>query len=253
MSAFDLEGRTVIVTGGSSGIGHALVHGLIAKGAVRVAVVGRNPATLEKLRKEFGPTVTTLRADLATSEDVLRLATEICSQVPDASVLINNAGSQLLTDLTGRSRAVNANELAAEVAVNLTAPILLCAALLPQLGKQPAAAIVNITSGLALAPKRSAPTYCATKAGLRSFTQALRYQCEDNLPHVRVIEALPPIVDTPMTEGRGRGKITAETCADQIIAGLTSGRTEIYVGRSALLKWIFRASPALAYRIMRLS
>lgn len=251
MSAFDIEGRTAIVTGGASGIGLALVRNLVGRGAARVVVAGRDPAKLDAVRWEFGPVITTIAADLAATGGVFRLADELAGLAPDASLLINNAGSQLLTDFTAGVPPHHVGALAGEIAVNLTAPIQLCAALLPRLAKQPSAAIVNVTSGLALAPKRSAPTYCATKAGLRSFSRALRYQCEEVMPHVRVIEALPPIVDTQMTAGRGRGKISAQSCADQIIAGLIRGLPEIYVGKSALLKWIIRASPALAYRIMR--
>jgi uncharacterized oxidoreductase len=70
--------------------------------------------------------------------------------------------------------------------------------------------IVNVTSGLALAPKQSAPVYCAAKAGLRSFTKSLRYQERARAPHVRVVEVLPPLVDTDMTRGRGRGKMSRE-------------------------------------------
>jgi uncharacterized oxidoreductase len=111
--------------------------------------------------------------------------------------------------------------------------------------------IVNVTSGLALAPKQSSPVYCASKAGLRSFTKALRYQARKRAPHLSVVEALPPLVDTGMTAGRGRGKISAERCAREIVDGMIAGKDTIYVGRSKLLRTIFAASPHLAERIMR--
>lgn len=111
--------------------------------------------------------------------------------------------------------------------------------------------IVNVTSGLALAPKQSAPVYCAAKAGLRSFTKALRYQSEARAPRLRVVEALPPLVDTEMTRGRGRGKISAEACAAEIVSGMEVGRNSIYVGRAKLLRTIQGLSPSLADRIMR--
>jgi uncharacterized oxidoreductase len=129
--------------------------------------------------------------------------------------------------------------------------VALSAGLLPLLARQPSAALVNVTSGLALAPKRSAPVYCATKAAVRSFTRALRYQCEDGGLAVRVIEAIPPLVDTPMTAGRGRGKLSPERCAAEILAGVRRGAAEIPIGRTRLLRGLQRLSPALAYRIMR--
>jgi uncharacterized oxidoreductase len=72
---------------------------------------------------------------------------------------------------------------------------------------------------------------------------------DEGLP-VRVIEALPPIVDTDMTRGRGRGKISAQAAARQILAGIDAGRQEIDVGATRLLRLIQRISPALAGRIM---
>ena len=111
--------------------------------------------------------------------------------------------------------------------------------------------IVNVTSGLALAPKQSSPVYCATKAGLRSFTKALRYQAQARAPHVKVVEALPPLVDTDMTRGRGRGKISAEACAAEIVAGMEAGRETIYIGKAKILRAIQGLSPSVAERLMR--
>jgi uncharacterized oxidoreductase len=104
---------------------------------------------------------------------------------------------------------------------------------------------------LALAPKQSSPVYCAAKAGLRSFTKALRYQAQARAPHLRVVEAMPPLVDTDMTKGRGRGKISAEACAAEIVRGMEAGQETIYVGKAKLLRAIQGVSPSLADRLMR--
>jgi uncharacterized oxidoreductase len=224
---------------------------LIGEGAGRVIVVGRNEATFEEIRREAAGAVEIVRADLSESAATDRLVAEIQARAPDLSVLINNAGTQLLTDFTSGDPASLLPALRSEIAVNFGGVVALSVGLLPLLGRQGSAAIVNITSGLALAPKKSSPVYCATKAGARSFTRALRYQCEDRLPGVRVVEALPPLVDTPMTQGRGRGKISPRECAAQILAGLKAGDREIYVGKAKLLRAILRLSPALGYRIMR--
>jgi uncharacterized oxidoreductase len=137
------------------------------------------------------------------------------------------------------------------MAVNFSSPIQLTVALVPLLLEQPEAMIVNITSGLALAPKQSSPVYCAAKAGLRSFTKALRYQAKARAQHVRIVEALPPLVDTDMTRGRGRGKISPDACAAEIIAGMEAGREAIYVGKAKLLRAIHGLSPSAADRLMR--
>lgn len=251
MSArFDILGRTALVTGGASGIGLALVRRLHRDGAARVFVVGRDAAKLYALGRE-APFVTPLIADLADPTAVDRLLAELPARAPELSLVVNNAGTQRLSDFVTEDPAALVPDLRQEIRANFDAVVALSAGLLPILARQPTAAIVNVTSGLAIAPKRSSPVYCATKAGVRSFTRALRYQCEDALPHVRIVEALPPLVDTAMTAGRGRGKISAEACADEIVDGLRAGRAEIRVGKSKLLGAIMRLSPALGYRILR--
>ncbi len=258
MPAFDVAGRTALVTGGAAGIGLALTEALVAAGAHRVVVVGRDPARLAAAAAAHPGVVTPLRADLGDAAAVGRLLAALPAEAPALSLVVNNAGVQHLTDLA-RDAAADPDALArdvlpalaAEIATNLTSVVALSVALLPRLARQPSAAIVNISSGLALAPKRSAPVYCATKAAVRSFTRALRYQCEDRLPHVRVVEALPPLVDTAMTRGRGRGKLSAAACAAEILAGLQAGRDEVYVGRAKVLRALMRVAPAAGYRLMR--
>jgi uncharacterized oxidoreductase len=251
MTAFDLSGRTALVTGGTAGIGLALVHGLLAAGAARVLVVGRDPTRLDVAVREFGPRAVPLQVDLSRAVEVDRLLGLLPDLAPDLSLVINNAGSQRLTDFTREDPHALLPALRAETAANFDAVVALSVGLLPILARQSSAALLNITSGLALAPKMSSPVYCGTKAGVRAFTIALRYQCEAHLPQVRVIEAVPPMVDTAMTKGRGRGKISPEDCAAQIFRGLQAGRSEIDVGKTRLLRAILRVSPSLGQRIMR--
>ena len=138
-----------------------------------------------------------------------------------------------------------------ELALNLEAPIALSAGLLPLLARQPEAAIVNVTTGLALAPKQSAPVYCATKAALRSFTRSLRYQVETSAPHVRVQEVIPPLVDTRMTAGRGTGKVSPSAVAEALVTAIERGTDECYVGKSRLLRLVMRVAPGVGYRILK--
>lgn len=251
MARLELAGRTTLVTGGASGIGLALTRRLLHEDVARVLVVGRDAAKLAAIEAESRGRVVPLRADLSAAADIDRLLDELPELAPDLSLVVNNAGSQTLTDFTGTHPRTLLPALRAEISANLTGVVALSVGLLPLLAARPSAAVLNITSGLALAPKQSAPVYCATKAGVRSFTRALRYQCEDALPHIRIVEALPPLVDTDMTRGRGSGKVSAEACAAEILAGLAAGRKEIYVGRSRLLRAVMRTSPALGHRIMR--
>lgn len=156
---------------------------------------------------------------------------------------------QQLRDWTAPESAV-VYDTDQEMAVNFVGPVELTWLLLPRLAQEQRAQVVFVTSGLALAPKSSSPVYCASKAALRSFVRSLRAQMQQADWSVLIQEALPPLVDTDMTQGRGKGKISAADAASQILAGVANGRAEIDVGATWLLRFILRLSPALGERIM---
>ncbi|MEU5163984.1 SDR family NAD(P)-dependent oxidoreductase [Streptomyces sp. NPDC020875] len=246
----NLSGRTVLVTGATRGIGRALTHRLTGLGA-HVVAVGRDPGGLAELTAAYSDRVSPEALDLADPDAVDAFADRLPHRHPDLSVVVNNAGVQHLSDfVTGDPRELRP-VLRRELAVNLDAVITLSTALLPHFRSLPSAAIVNIGSGLAVVPKPSAPVYCATKAGVRTFTRALRYQCEDAAPQILVVDVLLPLVDTDMTAGRGRGKISPAETADAIVDGIRRGRTEIRVGKAALLPALMRVAPSLGYRALR--
>ncbi|WP_128545786.1 SDR family oxidoreductase [Larkinella soli] len=238
-------GNTILLTGGTSGVGLALLERLYEAGN-RLLVVGRNREKIAELAPRY-PEARFMACNLSSEADLQQLILTLQTDFPDCNVLINNAGVQFNYRLGDDPEAYSRIE--SEIRTNLTAAVQLCEALLPGFRRQPEAAILNITSGLALSPKRSAPVYCATKAGLRIFTKALRYQLEGT--PVRVMEVMLPLVDTPMTSGRGRGKISPEQAADEILRGWEADRPEIYVGKAGMFRWIYRLAPALADRMLR--
>ncbi|MFV2104779.1 SDR family oxidoreductase [Micromonospora sp. LOL_024] len=246
----NLAGRTILVTGGGRGIGRELTRQLVEREA-EVVAVGRDYGQLTALEAEHGHRVHPWAVDLADPDAVDAFIGEVTDQHPTLSVVINNAGVQTLTDFLGTDPHSLRPAVRREVAVNLDAVIALSTGLLPHFRRQPSAAIVNVSTGLALAPKRSAPVYCATKAGVRTFTRALRYQCQDAAPNVSVIDAVMALVDTDMTHGRGRGKISASQAATAVLDGMRRGGDELYVGRTKLLRTIMRLSPTLGYRVLR--
>lgn len=111
--------------------------------------------------------------------------------------------------------------------------------------------MLDISSGLALVSKRSAPVYCATKAAVHAFSTSLRYQTERDAPNVSVFEAILPIVDTEMTRGRGNRKTSPDRVATEIARGIAADRGEIRVGLVKVLVPLHRTAPSLAARIMR--
>lgn len=238
-----ITGNKILITGGASGIGLALATKFLSLNN-QVIIAGRSLEKLEAAKKQL-PQIHTFRCDLA--DEIESLVHFIKQQHPDLNILINNASVQYNYELIKESNP--AEKIAYEIQSNLVAPVQLIGALLPVLQQQKQAAIVNVSSGLGLVPKRSAPVYCGTKAGMHIFSKALRYQLENTT--IKVFEVIPPLVDTPMTAGRGRGKISPAQVADEYMRNFKADRYEMNIGKTKLLRLIQRISPALADRILR--
>lgn len=250
MMAFDFNTKTVLVTGGTRGIGREIVRQIVGLGG-RVVIVGRNQRDIDTTLEAHKGKVVGIQADLSDPAEVDRLILQIIAEHPTLSVLVNNAGIQVEVDLFSGKASQHITNVRREISVNLDAPIALTIGLLPLLKKQNQAVVVNISSGLAIAPKEASPVYCATKAALRSFSKALRYQCNTSAPNISVVEGIMALVETEMTQGRGSGKISAEVAATSIIQGVRTGKSEVWVGKARLLRIIDRISPALSHRILR--
>lgn len=234
-----ISGKTALVTGGTDGIGLEIAKQLKAKGAI-VALCGRDPIRLDAARDQGFQAI---EADLSTKDGCDRLIDELSGVSLD--ILVNNAGMGGPSDLLGDFDLARTDQA---IFLNLNAPMHLIAAFLPGLLERPEAAIVNVTSGLAIAPRAGGPVYCATKAGLRAFTQALRHQLKGT--KITVIEALPPVVETRMTEQNPRKKMSAADCAGAIVHVIETGQEEAYIGATKMLRIAHELSPALARRIM---
>ena len=245
-----LHGRTILVTGGARGIGLELTRQFVAEGA-RVVVAGRDQVRLANLEVCYPSQIHGWAVDLSDPQATDDFIRDLPRRYPTLSVVVNNAGAQTLTDFLRQDPETLRPALRAEIALNFEAVVAVSTGLLAHLRSQPSAAIINVTSGLALAPKTSSPVYCATKAAVRSFTKALRYQCEDGAPNVQVTEAIMALVDTDMTAGRGAGKISPAQAAAEILTGIQAGRDEVYVARAKLLPMLMRVAPGLGERMMR--
>jgi len=236
--------RIIVITGATSGIGHAFAVRFVAEGA-KVIACGRNEAALQKLREQLS-TIEVFRGDITERSDLLELKEFIQQRFARVDVLVNNAGIMERVDLL--EAAVTDERIANEIAVNLTGPILLTRQLLPLLrsGRNPL--IIMITSGYALLPARRAPTYSATKAGLRSFTMALRRQLRG--VGIRVVEVLPPLVDTPATRSVKQPKMSPASLVDSVLREIVRGKDEILPGRVRFLPTLMRLAPTLAARVV---
>lgn len=234
----DLRGKLALVTGGSDGIGREIALQLQGAGA-DVIVTGRSAEKLQAMASlGFG----TIASDLSTPEGVEAVVAGMAGK--PLALLVNNAGVGSAYDV---NRVETLDSAAHCIRTNLDAPIALCTRLLPTLRAQPEATIVNITSGLAIAPSTGA-VYCATKAALRSYTQSIRALLKGTSVHV--IEALPPVVETNMTAARAGKKMSAHDCAAEIVRGIRTGKSEVNAGMVKILQLVHSISPALARRIM---
>jgi uncharacterized oxidoreductase len=238
--------QTILITGGTSGVGLELVRQLRGQGH-RLAVIARSPDKLARLQAEL-PGISAYPCDLADRQSIERAWERVAAENPDLSILINNAAIQLTPRFLDDD--FDFDGIAHETAVNFLAPAwlsYLALGLFQSGGRR--SAIVNISSGLAFYPKTSSAVYCATKAALHSLSQSLRYQLEGT--GTAVIEAFLPVVDTQMTAGRGAGKISAAQAAAEILAGIERGRNEMFVGKARWLPLLSRVSPSIPRFILK--
>lgn len=236
--------RIVLVTGGNSGIGKAFVEHFVAAGA-KVIACGRNEATLQAL-KTVHPGVEAKRCDIASHPERHALVEWVSQQCGRLDVLVNNAGVMEQVDVL--SANVDDAAITREIAINLTAPIMLTRQSLSLLKRGTQPLILMVTSGYALLPARRAPTYSATKAGLRAFTQALRYQLENT--GIRVVEVLPPLVDTPVTAAIQKPKMSPEAVVEATLQAIARGQDEVLIGQVRLLPLLMRIAPRYAARLV---
>jgi uncharacterized oxidoreductase len=184
------RGNTILITGGGSGIGRGLAEAFQAEGN-QVIIAGRRKKLLdETVAANRGMKAKVL--DIENADAIRSFAKQVKDEYPALNVVIHNAG--IMKPEPVQSGQVTDAE--AIVTTNLLGPIRLTAALLPQLTKQPQATIMTVSSGLAFVPMAVAPTYCATKAAIHSYTQSLRYQLAGT--SVEVLELIPPYVQTEL-------------------------------------------------------
>jgi uncharacterized oxidoreductase len=184
--------NTILITGGTSGIGRALAEAFHKLGN-QVIVAGRRKALLDSITTQ-NPGMRSTVLDVQDSAKLKTFAAQITKDFPSLNVLINNAGIMRPENLNKTPADLTAAETIIET--NLLAPIRLTSYLLPLLKKQPRSTIMTVSSGLAFLPMALTPTYCATKAAIHSYTQSLRYQLKDTA--VEVLELVPPYVATEL-------------------------------------------------------
>jgi uncharacterized oxidoreductase len=189
-----LINRTVLITGGSSGIGLGLAEAFL-KNDCRVIICGRNEEKLNGVRSRH-PEIVAWRCDVSDGLQRRQLAEKVLKGYPEIDVLINNAGIQRYIDLKKGYTELKSGE--DEIAINFSAVVELTALLIEHLLKKSSAAVINVSSGLGFMPMRNTPVYSATKAAMHTYSLVLRQQLKGT--PVQVFEVVPPMVDTDLNQ-----------------------------------------------------
>lgn len=253
--------NTVLITGGSAGIGFELAALFLEKGN-KVIITGRDEQRLEtaveQLKKITASrngitatpnSVTGILSDVTDPAQVNALVTTINKNFPGLNILINNAGKAYYYALGDEVDI--AEKAAEEMQTNYLAPIRLSEKLLPLLKKQKESAIVNVSSVVALAPGRRLATYAASKAALHSYSKTLRVTLERTAPNVSVFELMPPLVNTEFSKAiGGENGIPPRQVAEDFLKALAENRYEIHVGNTAYVYQLSLSSPDEALQLM---
>jgi uncharacterized oxidoreductase len=236
----ELTGRTILITGGSAGIGLAFALKFSELGN-QVIVTGRRQSVLDELKADY-PKLHTIQSDAADPVQIASLARRVKAGYPKLDVLMNNAGIMLHKNL--KVPVADLDGLMAEVDINIGGVIRMSSAFIDILTANKGT-LINVSSALAFVPLPSAPIYCATKSAVHAYTQSLRFQLEET--GVEVIELMPPAVKTDLSadiaEGDGITLMTTDELVKQSFASLKTGALEIRPGQAKQLALMRRLAP----------
>jgi uncharacterized oxidoreductase len=230
-----MNSNTILITGGSSGIGRGLAEAFHKIGN-RVIIGGRREARLKEICASNGG-MNYFVLDVTEPASIRTVVREAISRFPELNVVINCAGVQREHDFSS-GRAMDERALREEIDTNLAGLIRVCAEVLLHLQSKPEATLINVSSALAFVPLAKVPVYCATKAAVHSFCLSLRRQLRES--GVKVIELIPPYVDTELQKGRRRSDGPKPMPLDQFIsetmAALAGNDEEIAIGPARFLR-----------------
>ena len=238
-----LTENTILITGGSKGIGLELATQFLKLGNT-VIITGRNLNRLNEVQKKY-PKLNIIQSDAGKPVDIKSLYEIVSKQFPKLNVLINNAG--IMRKLNLNDTSLDLENINQEIAINLSGPIRMVNQFLPLLKLQQHAAIMNVSSGLAFVPFPISPVYSATKAGVHFYTQTLRIQLKNS--NIKVFELAPPLTNTELQNAftpddmKGTQVMETSKMIEVAIKGFSNDTLEIRPGQSNLLKFMSRLAP----------
>lgn len=239
--------KTVLITGGGSGIGLALAKKFL-ENTHTVIITGRNLQKLEQVKSKI-PAIHIFQSDVTKEDDVKTLAIRLQQGFGGIDVLVNNAGIMNLLDAGNEINDLE--KQFNEIEINFNSPIRVLHYFLPQLKKSKNAVLVNISSGLAYVPYCQSPVYSGTKAAVHFWTKSIRPQLQRH--QIKVVELLPPVVDTHLAKEADITDDQIKPMQPEILADIfwkeySNGKEEITPGISKQLKLMSRLAPKFIFR-----
>jgi uncharacterized oxidoreductase len=239
----NLTNNTILITGGTGGFGVEFASKLLALGNT-VIITGRNAQKLQEVKQKL-PEVHTIKNDVRIVEDIITLYKRVTKEFPDLNILINNAGEMRKISLHHQH---DLTDITREIEINLMGPIRMVQQFLPHLKTKKAAAILNVTSGIALMAFPISPIYSASKSGLRAYTQALRVQLKHT--NISVFDLVAPGSSTPLNDKfqqedgfNANALMAPEKIVEAAIKGMQHNQDEIYPGLAKLMRILSRVAP----------
>lgn len=218
-----LDGNTILITGGASGIGRGLAEAFHQRGN-KVIIAGRRKALLNEV-VAANPGMEAIELDVADSASIQAAAQTLIDRYPTLNVLVNNAG---IMPFDNAASQIDESISRRMIDTNLLGPILLSSALIEHLKRQPRATIIYNTSILAYLPLAPCAVYSATKAALHSYALSQRFMLRDT--KVTVQEIAPPWVDTDLIKKSGDPRaMPVDAFIAETMQGLATDVPEVVV------------------------
>lgn len=243
----DLKNKTILITGGSAGIGLEAAKQFLEIGA-KVIITGRNQDKLDTVKKLY-PNLIAIKSDVASEEDAMFLYKQV-EQLGGIDILYNNAGVGVMPSNLGVANDKHAQGAAYEMNINYIGVIRLNNLFLDMLKSRKEGAIINTTSVLSYVPSLLEATYSATKTALAFYTKSLREHLRISNSKLKVFELLPPAVETELIAHRKVKKMSTEKLVKGLIAGLQKDQHTIRMGYTSTFYYLNRIFPKLAFTLV---
>ncbi len=243
----ELKGKIILITGGTAGIGLEAAKQFLANGA-KVIITGRNQENLNAAKKLY-PELTAIKSDVANADDTHSLFNKV-EELGGIDILYNNAGVMSPPLNLGIANAKHFESAENEININYLGVIRLNNIFIEMLKSRKEGAIINTSSILSYVPLNMAPTYSASKAAIRFYTESLRNHLQLIHSKLKVFELLPPVVATVMADGIDSKAISPEQLVKALIDGIRKDRFTIRVGTTKLLYLLSRLSPKMTFKIL---